>query len=229
MKSPAHCNDCVYQLFSEQLTCLDSDEGLMTAAVAVSQHVQPNNSLAEVNTRLDNLADQVRLRVRSNNELALLTHLHEVLFVEEGFRGSRDGYYEATNSFLPAVLRQRRGIPITLCLVYKLVAGRLGLKVEGVNAPGHFLIRVYTKQDVMLVDPFNGGRLLSDSDACNLIEQITGYSAVGDDRCFQAATNKQWLARLLANLLHVYSMQGCAAEVAAMSELYDLLKNVRLR
>ncbi len=229
MKSPAHCNDCVYQLFSEQLTRLDSDEGLMTAAVAVSQHVQPNNGIAEVNTRLDNLANQVRTRVQSNSDLAMLSHLHEVLFVEEGFMGSRNGYYEATNSFLPAVLRQRRGIPISLCLVYKLVAGRLGLKVEGVNAPGHFLIRIYTKHDVMLVDPFNGGRLLSDSDACTLIEKITGYSPGGDERCFQTATNKQWLARLLANLLHVYSMQGCAAEVAAMSELYDLLKNVRLR
>ena len=163
MKSPAHCNDCVYQLFSEQLTRLDCDDGLMTAAVAVSQHVQPNNSLAEVNTRLDNLANQVRIRGNSGSELATLSHLHAVLFEDEGFNGSRRGYYEPNNSFLPAVLRQRRGIPISLCLVYKLVAGRLGLKVEGVNAPGHFLARVYTSNDVMLVDPFNGGRLLSET------------------------------------------------------------------
>ena len=64
---------------------------------------------------------------------AVLAHLHEVLFDEEGFAGNVDDYYNVANSYLPVVLETRRGIPISLTLLYKLVAERLGLPVQGVK------------------------------------------------------------------------------------------------
>ena len=71
-----------------------------------------------------------------------MAHLHDVLFDVVGFVGNVDDYYNPANSYLPNVLRTRRGLPITLVLIYKCVAEQLGLTVRGINSPGHFLASV---------------------------------------------------------------------------------------
>jgi len=123
----------------------------------------------------------------------LLAHLHATLFDEEGYRGNTEDYYHPYNSYLPAVMETRHGLPITLTLLYKAVAERLGLRVEGINAPGHFMgaVRRDARDEgagVLLVDAFDGGRMLSRDEALERVEAITGAAVNdGEGRCWSCA------------------------------------------
>ena len=121
------------------------------------------------------------------------------------------------------MLESRRGIPITLCLIYKVVGERIGLEVEGINAPGHFLARVATDEGPMLVDPFFLGSVLTDDEAYTRVEQVTGRTVPRDPQYLAPATHSQWLSRMLINLQHVFATAERQNDVAAMSELQSLL------
>jgi regulator of sirC expression with transglutaminase-like and TPR domain len=202
---------------------VDTTEGLMRAAVAIAMHELPRANPEDVDRQIQHLADRVRRRLRSRSVHAVLAHLHEVLFAEEGFSGNVDDYYNVWNSYLPAVLDTRRGIPISLTLVYKLVAERLGLPVEGVNAPGHFLARVVSRSERMLVDAFYGGRVMTDDEAFERIRQVTGQPVPPDKRLLRPATHVEWLARMLTNVQNIFAAQARQKDLAAMVELRGLL------
>lgn len=117
-----------------------------------------------------------------------------------GFHGNTKNYYHIDNALLPTVIDKRCGIPITLSLVYILVARRAGMEVEGVNFPGHFLAR----HDSVLFDPFHGGRQLEESDCRQLLHrQNLEFSAV----YLKSATPKAMLIRILANLGHIFELE----------------------
>jgi regulator of sirC expression with transglutaminase-like and TPR domain len=223
MHQPNVCRPEAFHLFAEQMPRVESTGGLVAAAVAISMHELEGVDLAAVRQRIDRLAARVRARVRSDNVQALLAHLHDVLFDEGGFTGNVDDYYNSLNSYIPAVLETRRGIPITLTLLYKAVAEPLGLEVEGINAPGHFMGRVKSDDGSMLVDPFSEGRLLSQEDAFQRIEEIIGREVPRTPRLLPRATHRQWLARILANLRPIFARAKRHDDVAAMTELGTLL------
>jgi regulator of sirC expression with transglutaminase-like and TPR domain len=136
--------------------------------------------------------------------------LNAYLFDEEGFTGNRDRYDDPSNSFLNEVLERRTGIPITLALVYMEVARRAGIHVEGVNFPGHFLMRYpphrnegSTTSDLIL-DPFHGGARLSEHDCRRMLERHVGEEAAFDPELLAPATKSQMLSRMLLNLKRIY-------------------------
>ena len=100
---------------------------------------------------------------------------NEYFYDEQGFSGNRDRYDDPRNSFLNEVLNRRTGIPISLAVVYLEVARRAGLRVVGVNFPGHFLLRAplaahaRASDDILIVDPFHGGAFLSEIDCRELL------------------------------------------------------------
>jgi hypothetical protein len=125
--------------------------------------------------------------------------LSEFLGGELEFRGNSVQYYCEENSHLPYILESRMGIPITLTLVYQMVGARAAMKIEGINLPGHFIAR---HGDVFF-DPFHGGRILSRAD----IEQILARQDMElKDSHLQSANSRQFLLRILANLLYVYDL-----------------------
>ena len=135
--------------------------------------------------------------VSDNAERARL--LSEFLGGELEFRGNSVQYYCEENSHLPYILESRMGIPITLTLVYQMVGARAAMKIEGINLPGHFIAR---HGDVFF-DPFHGGRILSRAD----IEQILARQDMElKDSHLQSANSRQFLLRILANLLYVYDL-----------------------
>jgi len=117
-----------------------------------------------VEDRLRTYSLRVKERSPSQSIIALQANLHEMLFDEEGFAGNLERYYSALNSYLPVVLDTRYGLPITLSLIYKVVGQWAGLCVEGINAPGHFMVRVRCDRSWMIVDPFFGGQMLTRGD-----------------------------------------------------------------
>lgn len=226
MREPTHSLPSAYWTFVEGVRELESSDGLLVATTAIAMNCQQDASVEQVRGEIQQMAETVRKRVRTDDSRALLAHLHQHLFEELEFRGNTNRFYDPHNSFLPFVLRTRRGLPITLALVYKLVADRIGLAVEGVNAPGHFLLRVQVDSDELLVDAFHAGRIVNVDEALLLVKQVTGQDELSAKVALQVASQQQWLARILANLLHVYSMQGDVNRISAMSEMYDVVMGV---
>lgn len=130
-----------------------------------------------VAARLDRLAAQVRALVDPDAADAtverVLGAMNKVLFEREGLRGNTDNYYEPANSFVTEVLERRLGIPISLSVVYMCVGRRLGVRLEGVNAPGHFLLRTRNEKNVeVYIDVFAGGVLLDVDGVAALLQRF---------------------------------------------------------
>jgi regulator of sirC expression with transglutaminase-like and TPR domain len=159
--------------------------------------------------------------------------LHDVLFDVAGFAGNVDDYYNPANSYLPEVLRTRRGLPITLALIYKCVAEGVGLAARGINTPGHFLVAVQSPEAVggarvasrpwMYVDPFYGGGVLDPQEVWRRVAEATGRDEPPSPHWLAPATHRQWLARMLNNLQAVFAHTGRERDLYAMQELQDLL------
>ncbi len=223
MSGPTHCRPQVYELFRSQMKAIETTEGLFTAAVAIGMHEMADASPEKSQREIERYAELVRRRVRSDSIDAKLAHLHDVLFDEAGFVGNSDDYYNPANSYIPAVLETHRGLPITLSLVYKAVAERVGLSVVGINAPLHFLAAVQDGERAMLVDPFFGGRVLSREEAFERIEQVSGRVIPRVDEMLPKATHRQWIGRILQNLMSIFEHAERWRDRDAMLELRGVL------
>jgi regulator of sirC expression with transglutaminase-like and TPR domain len=134
-----------------------------------------------------------------------------------GFTGNSDDYYNAENSLLPFVIESRVGIPISLSLVYICLGERAGMAIEGVNFPGHFLVRHHR----ILFDPFERGRVLTERD-CEAI--LKRQSLPRSEAHFVTASPRIMLRRMLANLLYVFQNENAkdrAAQIAGWIRALD--------
>jgi len=233
LSTPAYCRARAHAAFAEQMPYIETTAGLFRAAFAISQHERPSADVARAEAVIESLAETVRRRVHTTSTQARLAHLHDVLFDVIGFRGNVDDYYDPANSYLPEVLRTRRGLPISLVLVYKCVAEGVGLRVHGINAPGHFLAAVETSDEVAVgrltrhwtfVDPFYGGALLDEQDIHRRITETTGRDSAPMPNWRAPATGRQWLARMLSNLQAAFASAGRERDLLAMQELQALLE-----
>ena len=227
---PAYCKPVAFDAFLSALPEINSSPGLFRAAFAISLHEWPTASLAEAEATVDKLAEAVRSRVKSSAPQAVLAHLHDVLFDVVGFRGNADDYYNPANSYVGNVLHSHLGIPISLVLVYQRVANELGLRVLGINAPGHFLAGVEIESSepnsaapLMYVDPFYGGGILTEGEVFQRIEAATGQSVLPEPGLLARATPQQWLARMLHNLQAIFAQQGRQRDQLAMEEIEQIL------
>jgi regulator of sirC expression with transglutaminase-like and TPR domain len=204
---------------------LGTGDGLLAGAVAIARHHDADATLDECRAMLDAMATEIRSRVRGNQPQALLAHLHEYLFTELGMVGNSLNYHDAKNSYLPSVLEGRRGLPITLSLVYKLVADRIGLTVHGIGLPGHFCAGVTTDVDAppMIVDCFAGGRVLTTAEAEQRAIDTYGPQFEWSDALLRPVTHRHWLTRMMQNLLHTFGERDQMTDVGAMLEMELLL------
>jgi len=221
---PQCCQTDAFKLLARQIESIDSPDALLGGAVAIAMQHMPKADPQAVDQQIQKLVKTVRARVRGTQTQAILAHLHEVLFEEEKFVGNTDDYYNINNSFLPAVLASKKGLPITLCLIYKIVAERLGLRVWGVGLPGHFLVAVEERLGApLLVDPFSTGRILTPEEAHDRIKQMFGPESEFSYDMLNPASNRHWLTRILQNLLHIFGNANQYNDVAATLEMEMLL------
>lgn len=227
---PVYCRPEGYRLLAEQLPRLETARGLLLGAVAVAMHEVEDADPDAVEHQIADMVQRVRGRVKRDDPKAILAHAHELLFDELGFVGNASDYYNPRNSYLPLVLKTREGLPITLTLVYKCVLDGLGVAVHGINAPGHFMAGVDladsddTPPTRMLVDPFQGGRVLTREEAFKRIDELAGRRVPRDDNLLQPATHAQWLFRLLQNLVLVFDRLGRRESLLAMQEMQGLIE-----
>jgi regulator of sirC expression with transglutaminase-like and TPR domain len=225
--TPAFCRPAAFRAFAQHLPTADTPTGLFSAAWAIAQHERPEAELKAGLVVIENLAAAIHRRVKSRTPVALLTHLHDLMFDVLGFHGNTEDYYQPANSYLPDVLRTRRGLPISLTLVYRTVAAELGLTVYGINAPGHFLAEIVLDPSVdarpTYVDPFFGGGLLTRDEVLARIAKTTGQEIEPSPELLSRATPRRWLARMLHNLQAVFASSGRERDVYAIQELEALL------
>jgi len=220
---PLCCAPEAFNLLTRQVASIESPDALVQGAIAIAMHQVEHVDPAEVDSTLQRYADTVRSRVRGSQPQALLAHLHDVLFEEEKFIGNQEDYYNTSNSYLPEVLRTKRGLPITLSLIYKVVAERLGLRAWGVGLPGHFLCGIEIDNKITLVDPFTGGRIITVDEAHARMQEMLGPDVEWSDELLQPVSNRHWLTRMLQNLLHTFGNSGHFADVAAVLEMEMIL------
>ncbi len=198
---------------------------LAEAALLIAAEEYPQLLPEPYLRRLDLLAERVHDRLSDETApLVLLQELSRVLFQEEGFRGNTEEYYDPRNSFLNDVLDRRVGIPITLSVVYLEVGWRLGLPLEGVNFPGHFLVRYQGEALRILVDPFQGGELRFEGDAQALLDRVYGGSVNLVPEYLRPAARKDILVRILANLKGIYLNGHDDVRALAAVERLQLLR-----
>src|SRR3989441_5604549 len=151
---------------------------LARAALAIARIAYPDLDPAPSRRQLDDLAAAVRPRLYPQaSPEAAAAELAGYLFRECGFRGNREEYYDPRNSYLNDVLERRLGIPITLSVVLIETGARLGLPIEGVGFPGHFLVRLAGSRRPLLLDPFFGGRETGERDLLARYRAFLGNDA----------------------------------------------------
>ena len=178
------------------------------AALLIAAHARPGLDVAAELRLLDRLAAGIPDRT--------LDEWRRHLFVELGFSGDVARYYDPSNSFLDQVLRRRRGLPITLSVLGMEVGRRVGLRLEGVGLPGHFLLRHGADA---YVDPFDGGRLLDRAGCLERFRAVNGPDARFLPSYLAPVGPHAILARMLNNLKSVYTGRG---EITALSWVFDL-------
>lgn len=191
--------------FSRELEELlrSSDEiPLEEACLLIASSLMPWIDPAESRAKLDTWGAELGRRFSrdAGDPVALMTtYLHGEL----GFDGNAKDYYNPGNSLLPSVLGERRGLPLTLTLVYLFVGRRAGIDVQGVNLPGHFIARC----GETYFDPFHAGRILSLADCADILAR---QEIELQDEHLENPGNREILARMMANLRHAYEIEGAS-------------------
>jgi regulator of sirC expression with transglutaminase-like and TPR domain len=190
--------------FTELTGKADGRIDLARAALAIARWEYAGLDAEPYLERLDALARGVDGRRRSTDPVGRLHRLREYLFVEQGFAGNRKDFFDPRNSFLNDVLDRRQGIPISLSLVLIEVGKRLGLAVEGIGLPGHFVAGARFGDSQILLDPFNAGALLTPEACEELVRRAVGRKVTLAPEHFVAVTQRQLLTRMLSNLKAIY-------------------------
>lgn len=189
---------------------LDADpEAVRLAEVAllVATGVRPDLDIDAQFALLDDMADVVRSRLPDqHDEQAVVLALNAYLFEDLGFEGAHDDYQDPRNSYLDEVISRHRGIPITLSILYIDIGRQLGLDLEGVAFPGHFLVRCDMADGVVIIDPYGGGITLDRDDLqARLRESRIGeVSDEALDEMLEPASPRDIAARMLRNLKAVH-------------------------
>ncbi|MCY7316590.1 MAG: tetratricopeptide repeat protein [Rubrivivax sp.] len=201
----------------------DAGFPVLEAAIALAQDEDPRLDVQGVLARVDVLALRLKRRMPADAPaLQRLRLLNRYFFQELGFAGNVNDYHDPRNSLLPVVLESRRGIPITLALLYCEIAGQIGLTTQPLPFPGHVLVKVAILHGDVVLDPFNGQSLsrqtlqerlpplqrhspMTRAQGAHDEDRDHGSEPLSLEPFLQPAPGRALIARMLRNLRHIYS------------------------
>nr|WP_045767188.1 SirB1 family protein [Xanthomonas albilineans] len=192
------------------LSTLDDDAlPLLATALLIARDEYPELDAAHYDTLAQSHADHLRHEVALIQPWPLkMAAINRHLFEELGYSGNHDEYYDPRNSYMNQVFERRLGNPISLALVQMEVARRLGIPLDGVSFPGHFLVRLPVDDGLLVMDPFNGGRPLAVEELRERVRPHLGGENPDDRALLQIldpAPHRAILTRVLRNLHGVYA------------------------
>ncbi len=216
---------------------VQSDEQfpLLEAAASLAQDEYPELDIQEVLDHVDQLSSRLKQRLPADaGALQKLRLLNKFFFDEQGFSGNLNNYYDPDNSYLSVVLRTRRGIPISLAVLWLELAQSIGLRAQGVGFPGHFLVKVrlpYPHEGQVVIDPFTGESLGKEDLSERLVplhaeSGLLSSGQVSDEllkHYLRAATPREVVARMLRNLEEVYTSHQDAERLAMVRQRLAVL------
>lgn len=229
MAGPVHFEAPTALDFFAALVADDASLPVLEAAIAVAQDELPEVDVQDVLAQVDALAERLRRRLPADAApLQRLRLLNHYFFHELGFAGNVNDYHDAGNSLLPVVLQTRRGIPITLALIYIEIATQAGLHAQGIAFPGHFLVKLHLPRGEVVLDPFSGRSLAREELEERLLpfrRPVAGFDV--DDiplgLFLQPAPPRDIIARLLRNLKEIHRGAHDLPRLAAVQRRLVLL------
>lgn len=200
--------DAAVQRLKILLAGEDKNIPLAEAALIIAHHLAPDTDVALYVKKLQVMqAELARTIAPDADTQKKIAALNAYLFDEMEYQGNELDYYNPWNSFLSAVIDSKAGIPITLSILYIELGNAIGLNLQGVNIPGHFLVMVAGEKNRTVLNAFNNGEAVSDEDLRGFIAAAQGGAAgaaANLDELIQPASHRDILARLIRNLKKIY-------------------------
>ena len=174
---------------------------LVRAAMLVAAEADPSVDLDAELATLERWGDELASRIEPEwNNLQKLARLRRYVYEDLRFHGDEKDYFSPENSLLHSVMRRRIGIPLTLSIVFLVLGWRIGMPLEGVGFPGHFLVRLTGEERELLLDTYHQGMSVDHHDCARMLEQITQGQLRFQESMLAPMTKRDIIARLLMNL-----------------------------
>jgi regulator of sirC expression with transglutaminase-like and TPR domain len=191
---------------------LDLVEGSLVIALEEDPALDVDHYLGEVHR----WSEAVRARLEGRRDVERIVEtINRLLFDEEGFHGENDDYYDPRSALLSEALERHAGLPITLSILYIELSRRVGVEATGVALPGRFLVKFTGPFGVLVVDPFDGGRVLSTAELQKILDGMYGGGVRLREHHLRSYSPKEILARELAQLKSAYLAQHDLPRAAA--------------
>jgi len=185
----------------------EKDIRLAEAALYIASDEYPKMDIAAYLTVLNQWASSLKKDCMRKPKAQRLDLLNSLLFEEMQFSGNIDNYYDPKNSFLNDVIDSRKGIPISLSVIYLELAWHLGLDATGIGFPGHFLVRINDHGKMVYVDSFYRGRVMTADDCMEFWNDISEGELEFQESFLSSMNKHQILIRMLRNLKSIYLEQ----------------------
>ena len=200
----------------------DDELPLLDTALLIARDEYPDLDARAITAQVETYAATLRPRVDGDVDLpSRLTAINRYLFEEVGFTANVDQYDDPRNSYLNEVVDRKLGIPISLAVVQMEVTRRLGMPLDGISFPGHFLVRLPVDDGILVLDPYNKGRPVSADELRERASPHLGGQAPDDQQLLQIlapATHRMILMRMLRNLKGLYVESGDWERVARSAD-----------
>lgn len=209
----------LHQLVDSSLEDIDLEKGMLLLSYWRDNTLDTFN----ISGKLDQISREISIGIPlKGHPLSFLDHLNYFLFQEYNFTGNKLDYYNPDNSYLDKVLQTKKGIPITLSILYMLVASRLGMPVFGVPMPAHFILKFYNDEDEIFFDPYYGGKIYSRQICLSYLENARSENV---NEILSGCSNVDIIKRVLRNLKLAYSSyEPDAKRVEEIETLLDVLR-----
>ncbi len=199
--------------FAQLIARGDARIDLARACLLIAEDAYPGLDVERYMREIERMAMRVRGQLPKDcGAEERVVALNQFLYGELGYWGNTDDYYDPRNSYLNEVIERKTGIPITLSILYMELGRRVGLPLEGISFPGHFLVRLRMRGGMLVLDPFSGGAPQSEDELRSRVKRVIPDGVADDlpaselplDQFLEPATNRQILSRLLRNLKGIY-------------------------
>ena len=199
--------------FAELLGRDDGRIDLARACLMIAQDAYPQLDVERYLGEIERMALRLRAHVpQDEGSEERVVALNQFLFEDMGYWGNTEDYYDPRNSYLNEVIDRKTGIPLTLSILYMEIGRRIGLPLQGVSFPGHFLVRLRLRGGMLVLDPFSGGAPQSESELRQRLQRVIPEGLSDNvpvaelplDQFLEPASNRQILARMLRNLKGIY-------------------------
>ena len=205
--------------FRELAGLPDPELDLVEASLVIALEESPGLKMGEYLLRVHAWSAAVRERLEGSRDVErVVESINRLLFDEEGFRGEAEDYYDPRSALVNEMLDKHSGLPITLSILYIEICRRVGMDAAGVSLPGRFLVKFSGAFGQIVVDPFDGGRVLSTIELQKLLDSVYGGGVRLREHHLRSFTAKEILARELAHLKAAYLAQHDLPRAAASSD-----------